>query len=292
MSITIVNVEELKSALTGAWQKDLNTSKDPANGKWYTKGANGDNVGLYGGLTDSSPTGLTLDQSKLVYTPKQLNIMSDNVDNRNGLTPTANVTLSDAYTNTTTVTHTITNSLQVGLSQQINASVSILVATIGGTETFSVSYTFAYSSATSTTTSDTITFSETVPVNVPEGKVYQVVLTGTSKQIGVPFTANISVSGETETWFESTVNGHYNWATPAGDAFSWINEYQTAGSDSPNYMADPSNSTNGIVVVSGVLTYSTVGDFTAVINDITPASGSDALRTGSAAKVVKTIKFG
>lgn len=39
----------MRSVLTNAWQKNLNTGADPANGKWFEHGANGDNIGLYGG---------------------------------------------------------------------------------------------------------------------------------------------------------------------------------------------------------------------------------------------------
>jgi hypothetical protein len=32
------------------------------------------------------------------------------------------------------------------------------------------------------------------------------------------------VTSTTETWFESTINGHYNYSASAGEAFSWIKE--------------------------------------------------------------------
>ena len=46
------------------WKKHLSTDADPANGKWYERGANGDNFGLYGGLTGDAETELKLDESQ------------------------------------------------------------------------------------------------------------------------------------------------------------------------------------------------------------------------------------
>jgi hypothetical protein len=62
----------VKPYIAAAWQKHLNTTEDPANGQWYTTGSSNDNIGLYGGLSDTPPNELTFDQSSLTSTPSQI----------------------------------------------------------------------------------------------------------------------------------------------------------------------------------------------------------------------------
>lgn len=302
MALQFLNVQTVSPYLAGAWKRQLNTGEDPANGRWYTNGANNDGIGLYGGLTDTLPTGLVFDQSKLVYLPKQIVASSSIVDNRNGLTPQSTITLSYSYTDTNSTSHTITNSIAVAAGVDITGGVDFLVEG-KVTAKFSLTYTFSYSSTTSETTSSTQTFSQSVPMNVPTGKIYKGVLTAAVESIQVPYTANMIVRGTTETWFEDRVNGHYNWSTDAGTMFGWINSYGTAGADSALYR--DLGGGQGAVVVSGVLNAQQTANFQAQVYDITDGAPQDVskLEVSSPAalpadespvpegKLVETINF-
>ncbi len=294
MSLQYLNAQTIGTYLSCAWQNDLNTTEDPANGQWYTTGANGDQIGLYGGLTDSVPQQLTLDTSASVYSPQEIVADTAIVNNLNGLSPSSTVTLSYQYSTSVTSTHSTTVAIKLGA--QFTFKVNEIVAE--GSAQFSIGFDFSSTNSTANTTTQAQTFSQSVPVTVPKGTVYQVVLTAESQEITIPYTVPIQVTGTTETWFESTVNGHYNWSVDAGTAFGWINQYACAGTDSPAY----SNAGNGVgaVTIAGSLNASQVANFTAVVYDITayyvahgtapgiPLSGTPAGASAAATLVAKT----
>lgn len=263
MSLQYLDGPTIGTYLSCAWQNDLGTTEDPANGQWYTTGANGDQIGLYGGLTDSAPQQLQLNTGAAVYNPQEIVADTAVVDNRNGLTPSSTVTLAYQYSTSVTSTHSTTVALKVGA--QITFKVNEIVAE--GSAQFSIGFDFSSTNTTANTTTQAQTFSQSVPVTVPKGKVYQVVLTAESQEITIPYTVPIQVTGTTETWFESTVNGHYNWSADAGTAFGWINQYTCAGTESGAY----SNVGNGVgaVTIVGSVNASQVANFTAVVYDIT-----------------------
>src|SRR5262249_16064130 len=64
MSLQFLDKTVIGSYLQAMWKRDLNTGKDPANGKWFENGANNDHVGLYGGLTDNAATQLAFNESQ------------------------------------------------------------------------------------------------------------------------------------------------------------------------------------------------------------------------------------
>jgi hypothetical protein len=268
-----LNPQVVGPYLASAWKRQLNTTEDPANGRWYTNGANNDNIGLYGGLSDKLPTGLQFDQSNLTYLPKQIVAASSIVDNTNGLTPQSTLELAYTYSTSTTTSHTITNSLEVGAGVAIKGGVDFIVEG-EVTVNFSVQYTFSYSSTTEETKGQSQTFSQSLPITVPTGKVYKGVLLATVQSIQVPYTANVVVSGTTESWFEDRINGHYNWSVDAGTMFGWISQYGTAGADSALYRNLGGG--QGALVVSGVLNSQQTADFQAKVYDITGAGASAA----------------
>lgn len=265
-----LDVQVVGSYIAEAWKKYLNTGDDPANGRWYTNGANGDNIGLYGGLTDALPAGLVFNQNALTYLPKQVVAASGIVNNSQGHTPQATLTLSYAHSDSSSTSHAITNSVKVGVGVDIKAGFDFVVKG-EATVKFSVEYTFSYTSTTTEMTSDTQTFSEAVPVNVPTGKIYKAVLLASVQSIQVPYTATINVSGNSETWFEDRVNGHYNWMMPIGFLFGLINQYGIAGQDSSLYR---NLGGSGAVVVSGTLNAQQTADFQAQIYDITDGANA------------------
>jgi hypothetical protein len=263
MALTYLDPKTIGDALSCAWKKQLGTSQDPANGKWYTKGANGDDIGLYGGLTDAVPTSVVLDTAKATYDPQPFVADTANVNNLNGLNPSSSAALNYNYTTSQAITQSTTESVTLGTSftMKVNEEVAEESAT------FSISGTFSSTQAETDTESDTITFSITVPVEVPSGKVYQAQLTAEIQTVTIPFTAVIKVTGTTETWFENQVNGHYDYSTDAGTAFGWIKSDNCAGSDSSSY-ADAGNKV-GTITITGTIRSSQTGSFQTQIVDIT-----------------------
>jgi hypothetical protein len=242
------------------WKKHLGTDKDPANGKWYTNGANNDGVGLYGNLTDTIDQNATFDEANKKFTPTQRLAASSVVDNRNGLVGNTTVTLSYQYTDSVSTTHTTSNSVKAGIGLDFKAKAEIFG--IGGevTTKFSLDYTYTSTNASSSTQTRSQTVSQNVAVNAPAGKVYKAVLVASSQQLDIPYTVNVRVSGRTETWFEDRVNGHYNWFMDIGSAFGYAGNplYTNAG-----------NGQGVAVAMSGTLTAQQSTDFSVEIWDIT-----------------------
>jgi hypothetical protein len=257
------------------WKKNLNTDEDPSNnGRWNTSGANGDSIGLYGGLTDSIDTAATFDQANQHYSPTQRLAASSIIDNRNGLASSSSVTLQYQYSDTVSTTHTVSNSVKAGVAFEFKAAAEIFGIGGDATTKFSIDYTYTSTDATTSTQTRTETVSQNVTVTPPTGKVYKAVLLGSAQQIDVPYKVNIHVTGTTETWFEDRVNGHYNWMMDAGSAFANFNN--------PAYI----NSNGGLVTgVSGILTAQQTTDFLVQIWDITN-SFSDKPNGGSPQKLV------
>ena len=242
------------------WKKHLGTDEDPANGKWYTNGANNDGIGLYGGLTDTIDQNATFDEANKKFTPTQRLAASSVVDNRNGLVGSTTVTLSYQYTDSVSTTHTTSNSVKAGIGLEFKAKAEIFG--IGGEATtkFSLDYTYTSTNSSSSTQTRSQTVSQNVAVNVPAGKVYKAVLVASSQQLDIPYTVSVRVSGSTETWFEDRINGHYNWFMDIGSAFALA--------------ANPlfSNAGNGqgsAVAMSGTLTAQQSTDFSVEIWDVT-----------------------
>jgi hypothetical protein len=262
MALQFLDKTLIGSYLSAMWKKDLNTGEDPPNGKWYENGANGDGIGLYGGLTDSAATQLQLNESSKQYLPEAVVCDTATLDNLNGLAPSSTVQLSYQYSKGSSTTHSTTDSIKVGVGVDIKASATIFGIGADVTTKFSFDYTHSWSTTTAETESQTYTFSQSVPVNVPEGKVYQVVLTAMSQKLIIPYTATIGITGTTETWFEDRINGHYNWSMDAGSAFANIGAWGLAGSQSPSYSAAG-------VSQSGTITATQTTQFVAKIYDIT-----------------------
>lgn len=260
MSLTILDQNQIASTLSDMWKKHLGTDKDPANGQWYTDGANHDGVGLYGGLTDTIDQSATFDEANKKFTPTQRLAASSVVDNRNGLVGNTTVTLSYQYTDSVSTTHTVSNSVKVGIGLEFKAKAEIFG--IGGEATtkFSLDYTYTSSDASSSTQTRSQTVSQNVAVNVPAGKVYKAVLVGSSQQLDIPYTVNVRVSGTTETWFEDRVNDHYNWLMDIGSAFGLAGNplYTNAG-----------NGQGVAVAMKGTLTAQQSTDFSVEIWDVT-----------------------
>ena len=261
MALTILEQDKIKSVLTAMWKKALNTDQDPANGRWFTNGANNDGKGLYGGLTDSIDTTAIFDMANKNYSPTQRLAASSIVDNRNGLTPSASVTLSYKYADTVSTTHTTSHAVKLGFGFEFKAKAEIFGVGGEATTKFNIEYQYTSSDSKTETQTREHSISQHVPVNVPTGKVYKAVLVAAVQKIDVPYHLNVYVSGQTETWFERQVNGHYNWMLDVGSAFAIAAD--------PQYRRE-GNTTKGLVTgVTGMLTAQQTADFTVQTWDVT-----------------------
>jgi hypothetical protein len=269
MALTHLDKKVIGTYLSDVWKQELGTAKDPANRRWYEDGANHSGIGLYGGLTDTASTELIFDESQKAFTPESVVCDAATVDNRNGLAPQSTVELSHMYGNTTTTTHSTTNSIKAGVGLEFKAKATIFG--IGGEAATKISfeYTHSWTDSTSVSETESHTFKQSVPINVPSGKVYQVVLTAKSQKLTVPYRALIYVHGMTETWFEGRVNGHYNWSMSAGEAFEKIGQWGKAGPESFSYGRDPKNGSRGVITQQGKVTAQQTADFVAQVYDIT-----------------------
>lgn len=271
MALTHLNKDVVCKYLTDMWRKELNTRQNPAGkkGQWKEEGAEPWSKGLYGGLTDTASTKLVFDESQKAYTPDIVVCNTATLDNRNGLAPKSTVELSYTYTDSTTTTHSTTNSIKAGVGFEFKAKATIFG--IGGEATTKVSfeYTHSWTESTSECKSKSITFKQNVPIDVPNGKVYQVILTAKSQRLTVPYRALIFVDGRTDTWFESRVQGHYCHIKAAGEAFSKIAQWGLAGPESQSYGADPKRPSRGVITQRGLITAQQTTDFRAAVYDIT-----------------------
>lgn len=283
MPIQYLNCSKLQAALTAMWQKDLGTSADPANGQWYTNGPNNDHDGLYGGLTDSLPVSLTLDTTNAVCSQTTSVCVSQDFNNIDGSLTSESGSFSYPYATTLSYTQTA-----VGASVDSNVAVTIDVNTPFEVNGVSCQLDFTWSSLILSHSALWGNATISMPVDVPFGKVYRVVLTATRTFLSVPYTADITVTGMTETWFASAVNGFTNWQLDAANAFAAINQYAAAGADSVSY---GSNGSAGIyTLASGNVNQMQYGSFVATITDVTSqyAGGSS---TAAAAIAVPTKRL-
>jgi len=281
MTLQYINPDVMKAVLTKAWQKAMNNDSDPANGQWYTNGANGDGVGLYGGVSDSIDNVASVgapsyasDPGNLKQTIGALSI----VDNRSGLmTVPAAVTLSHSYSTTQAFTHTTTPSINVGVSQWYVLQITLPGASVGGSTPIAFEKTWVTSNSTLDHTTNAATFQQTIQVLPPKGKVYQAVLTYIQNKAVVPYWLNLHCSGETETWYEGRLNGHYNWMNSAPSLVGTLTaaDYVALGLDPTAWGVDQLGIwTKG---VTGELQVDLIGAFCVSVIDITNQQPNFAL---------------
>lgn len=239
MPLEILKKDTIKKLLTEVWKKDLNTNKDPANGKWYEKGAGGSTIGLYGGIDDSTTS---IQFGKPQNSLPDIYVCDSHIfDNRDGLMPQATASLNYTYHNETSILHAKSDTINAGVSTETKGSVSIPVVTVEKSYSIKVDYAYNWSKSESSSKSIEFNISQTIPVTIPEGKVYLVELTALSCSFEIPYTARIEVTGNTETWFEDRVkrqgekDAHYNFIMSANTAFKKIRDWNIAGSESSNF---------------------------------------------------------
>jgi hypothetical protein len=273
MSIQYLDKRLIGATIIDAWQNQLNTEIDPADGQWFTNGP-GNNGGLYGQLTDALASELVFEESQSVFTPHKIAAVTGTADNRNGLTPEQTITLTYQYQDATTTTHSTTSGLKVGIGVDIKAKAEFLGAGTEVTTKISTEYTYSWADATAKATSETKTFQQQVPVKgIPKGKIYRVTLLCDKTDLRVPFYADIRLSGQSTANFGSNVNGQKIWTVDAGTLCEWINKFGSAGDESYKYMRDPNKPKHGLIRLRGNLTATQTANFTALTSDVTDSFG-------------------
>lgn len=275
----------LDNRLVGAyiidvWQNYLNTEMDPADGQWYTNGP-GNNGGLYGKLTDKLATELIFKPNTRLLTPHQQNAYTQLIDNRKGASLKNTVTLSHQYTDTTSTTHSTTNALKVGVATDIKVTGDFIVEKTEVTTKFSTEYSYSWTESKTTTSSTTKTFSQTLNVDVPVGKVYQIVLLSNTNQLSIDYEADIYIEGTTSACFKNPVNGQKIHTIDAGTLCSLINQYGSAGDESYKYKRDPKQPSRGAIALSGKMTATQTINFVVQTFDITDSYKGEAIDTSS-----------
>jgi hypothetical protein len=260
----------LGSYLVDAWQNHLQTEADPTDGRWFVNGPN-NGPGLLGGLQDQLATNLVLDQGQMSVNKTPQVAATATADNRNGLLTSATTTVNWTVTTSATSTQSTSDSIKAGISQKI----AVEVADVKLETTISFDYTYSWSDTQSTTHTQSESYSEQVPLTVPAGRVYKVIVLGDSNAITIPYSAQIFLTGVSQTNFANPVNGQSNWSTDAGTICNWINQYGSAGNDKMQFGADPTNPQRGIASLHGTMNVNQSANFTIYAFDVTSSYNAD-----------------
>lgn len=262
--MTIKHVNELyfRDLLTKYWKAHLNTKHDPANNKWYTKGAQGDG-GLYGDINDAANVEIILHPDQAELSVENTIALSTLLDNRHSET-SAELSKDIEYKFEKSETETVSthHSIKFAYEYEVSSEATIEIIKAGTKHKFSFGYEFAFSKTNSSTQTQSQTIRHSIKKEVPAGKVYKASLRATYQKAKIPFTALIKFNGVSNTWFEHRVGGHYNWVDSIGTIFQYINVNQLAGADSSHFSA------RGISK-EGIFTNSQDFKFEVVFEDIT-----------------------
>jgi hypothetical protein len=255
--------------LVQAWQEYLNTSKDPANGEWWTNSPTNDNMGLYGGLDDEQqPTNFDTDNQ--TYIPIQGTSQSVRTDNTNGLNPEVTAKLGYSYSQGNTTQHTVSDAISASVSEAVNVNFEVA----GSTTTFKLTDTLTLTDSSTHSTVTTVDSEVDVPVQVPTGKIYETYLTYLQEELDVPFTMQVTITGNSETWFDDRVNGHYNWVQDIGDLTIVMGQNSIGESDGVSWSWGFSPVSEGVLNLSGIAKMYAGGAYTVKTIDVTPSTAA------------------
>ncbi|KAF1025476.1 MAG: hypothetical protein GAK29_01918 [Acinetobacter bereziniae] len=274
--MSVKHLDELyfRDLLTKYWKSYLKTKHDPANKKWYTKGAQGDG-GLYGDINDAPNVEIILHPDKSELKIENTITLSTFLDNRNSetiaeFTKDIEYTFSKSETETTSTSHTV----KLGYDYEVSSEATIEIVKATTKHKFSFAYEFAYTKTNSSTSTQSHTIKESIKKIVPAGKIYKASLRATYQKAKIPFTALIKFNGISNTWFEHKVDGHYNWRAGVGTIFEYINRHELAGKDSIHF------SSRGIEK-EGIFTNSQDFKFDIVFEDITGCNSLESSEVDS-----------
>ena len=275
--LKVLDKQKLEPIIQKAWQKKLNTPLNPAgnNNQHLESGPDGGG-GLYGELSDYANESLDFEEDKKVYAPSTEIATTSTTDNRNGLsTLPDDVKLGYTFTKKSIYSNTWTYGGEIKLGVTVTGWKKLGEA--GGVN-FEFKGTLNMSNTKTTEESEAITYEVTKHVKVPAGKVYKTVLYFDNQKLTVPYSHSIIVSGKSHTWFETPVNGHYNWKTDnAGELFEWINHYEAAGDQSHQYGKYKKDPTKGAINIIGEAFAEQAGNFLSKIYDITDSMNNNGI---------------
>jgi hypothetical protein len=293
MSLQYLETNLIGSYLIDAWQNQLDTEKDPTSGKWFRQGPD-NSVGLFGGLTDILVTDLAFDAGAANVNKSRDVALSTTLDNRSGLlneSPATN-TLQWQITNSATTSHSKTNSVKSTVSEKIVVEVSTeLFAKFTSETTLSFEYAYSWTDTNAVTQSETKSFTTQVPLKVPAGKAYKLLILADKASLSVPYHAQIRLKGTSEANFNDKVNGKAQWSASAGDICSWINKYGSAKGDAMEFGADPDNPADGIASIRGSLRADQSVNFTVFAIDVTSTLDADPSSSAAISKLLKGEKL-
>ena len=275
MALQFIDKSQMVSWIIDAWQNELDTEMDPADGKWFTNGPGNSRVGLFGGLSDRLADELIFEETSKIFTPHQKSVDTAIVDNRNGLNPKSTVTLTYKYSDITTSTHGTSKAVKSGISEAIKVSASFSGIGVESTTTFSFDFTYSWSESNCKQKGEEHSFSQSVDVKPPEGKVYQVLLMCNIDHLTVPYRALVRIMGKSEANFPGPVRGKKHWEIDAGTLCAWINKHGSAGDQSRRLGANPDEPGEGFFALEGTMTGTNTTNFTAVVKDITDSFTGD-----------------
>ena len=253
MTINFLHRHRLGAIVFDAWQKHLETRKDPAAGQWFSDDPAG-NGGLFGNLSDELAPALTFEPAARTFGVHKMAVATGLVDNRKGQSSFATVDLSHTCRDSVTTSHLVSKLVRTGLPVLIQNKLGPEVFGNDFDVSFAADYVHSWADATAVTDSAPRSFNLAVPVrDVPKGRVYQVMLVANRQMMSVPYRADIILKGMTTAHFANRINGERIWRATAGDLCEWVNRHDSAGDDSWFFSRDPLDPRQGRVSLQGML---------------------------------------
>lgn len=273
MAISIINANDLLSAVMDAWNAHLGAEEmDPTSGgKWVLNGPN-NNGGLLGKITDKLAESLEFDLSQMqpkVNNRKEVAINGTCVNNTD-TEAKQTATIDRTYSNSATTSTTETSTLTTGISVAVKGEASVPLLAKGEiTTTISIAYAHSWSKTSSKTESKSTKAATSVMMTVPPGEVYQTVLTYDEVELEVPYKAYVYLEGKSVANYSASIKGSNMHEATAGDICEWINKHKTAGENSKFFGRDPKDPSRGLIYTEGKLKAEQYSNFIAIINKVT-----------------------
>lgn len=273
MTIKFLHGVRLGPIIVDAWQKHLDTRKDPAAGHLFSDDAAA-NGGLFGNLTDELAQTLVFEPAARTFGVHRMAVATGLVDNRSGKSPLATFNLSHTCRDSVTTSHLVSKLVRTGLPVLIEDRLGPDVFGSDFDVSFAADYVHSWADATAVTDSAPRSVNVAVPVrNVPKGRVYQYQLVANRQMMSVPYRADIILSGMTTARFSSPVGGERVWHASAGDLCEWINRHDCAGDDSWFFSRDPLDPARGRISLQGMLRAVRNVNFSVQMLDVTEEYG-------------------
>lgn len=287
MSLQYLETNVIGAYLVDAWQNHLQTESDPTSGKWFRQGPD-NSAGLFGGLTDILVTDLAFDAGQATVNKSKDVAVSTLLDNRNGLLneSAATTTLAWQVANSATSSHSSTHSVKSTLSEKIVVKGTIKLVKVVSETTLSFEYGYSWTNSEAVTQTDTKAFTTSVPVKVPQGKAYKLVVLADRNSVTVPYHARIRLKGKSEANFDHAINGKSNWSADAGTICAWIKKYGSAKDDAMEFDADPANPADGLASIKGNMRVDQSVNFTVFAIDVTSTLAADPSSSAAIAKLL------